>query len=52
MPDIVTTWTIVHRRRLADGEDPFAPGAGDQEHLLWALEEGAVSATVELVETS
>jgi hypothetical protein len=50
VPEVVTTWTVVHRRPLADGEDPFLPGAAGPEHLLWALDEGALSVTVELVE--
>ncbi len=50
MPQIVTTWVIRHRRSLEPGEDPLSPAAADPEHVLWALDEGEVTVTVELVE--
>jgi hypothetical protein len=51
VPDVVTTWTVVHQRPLMEGEDPFSPGNVDPEHLLWALDEGTISVAVDLVET-
>jgi hypothetical protein len=50
MPDIVTTWVIRHRRLLEPGEDPLSPATVDHEHVLWALEDGDATVTVELVE--
>ncbi len=50
MPEIITTWTIRHRRPLEPGEDPLGSGNVDLEHILWALDEGTTEVTVELVE--
>jgi hypothetical protein len=50
MPEIVTTWTVTHRRPLEDGEDPYAPGTIDAEHLLWAVESGNVDVSIQLLE--
>jgi hypothetical protein len=50
MPEIITTWIIQHRRAPEPGEDPLAPGTVDPEHVLWAIDEGTIEVSVELVE--
>ena len=50
MPEIITTWTIRHRRLLEPGEDPLASRNVDSEHVLWALDEGTIEVTIELLE--
>jgi hypothetical protein len=50
VPDTIITWTVTHRRPLDDGEDPTIASAVDESHLLWALEDGEVATSIQLVE--
>ena len=51
MPTIRTTWTITHERALESDEDPLAATERhDPDVLLWAIEEGRVDASVEILE--
>ena len=51
MPAIRTTWTITHERPLDPGEDPRAAvERTDPDLLLWAVEDGQVATTVEIIE--
>jgi hypothetical protein len=53
MPSIRTTWTITHQRPLERGEDPLAAlGHTDPDVLLWAIEDGQVTTTVDILEHS
>jgi hypothetical protein len=48
---IRTTWTITHQRPLEPSEDPLAAiERTDHEVLLWAIEDGTVTTTVEILE--
>lgn len=51
MPSIRTTWTIAHERLLEPDEDLLAAmHHTDPDALLWAIEEGTVTTTVEFLE--
>lgn len=51
MPTLRTTWTIIHERSLEPDEDPLAAvERTDPDVLLWAIEDGEVTATVEILE--
>jgi hypothetical protein len=46
-----TTWTITHQRPLDTNEDPLlALRHADPDLILWAIEDGQVAATVEILE--
>lgn len=52
MPSIRTTWTITHERPLEPDEDPLAAvERTDPDLLLWAVEAGKVTTTVEIIES-
>lgn len=51
MPRVRTTWTIAHERPLEPHEDPLAVMEHrGPEMALWAVEEGTVTAVVEIIE--
>lgn len=53
MPILRTTWTITHERPLEPDEDPLAAlHAIDPDVILWAVEEGRVTTSVEIFETA
>jgi hypothetical protein len=51
MPTIRTTWTITHDRALEPDENALqALEHTDPDLLLWAIEDGQVTTTVEILE--
>lgn len=52
VPVLRTTWTITHERNLEPDEDPLASLARpNPDAILWAIEEGQVATTVEIIES-
>jgi len=51
VPTIRATWIITHYRALEPDEDPLAAmRRTDPDVLLWAIEDGQVTSTVEIIE--
>jgi hypothetical protein len=51
MPLLRTTWVITHERPLEPDDDPHdALERTDPDLLLWAVEEGVVTTSVEILE--
>jgi hypothetical protein len=51
MPALRITWTITHDRPLEPDEDPLAAlDQTDPDVILWAIETGEVTTTVEIIE--